>query len=100
MMNRIRPVFALLGILCGLATSGCQVHRYGALPLRAFSDCPDHFVSRDAPASPPSDSSRSPMVDPRDGTQIELVRSDRGWGDYQVPAGRYGVQKGELLRLE
>jgi hypothetical protein len=40
------------------------------------------------------------MVDPRDETQIILVRSTPEWGDYQVPPGRYGVKTGELLRLE
>lgn len=40
------------------------------------------------------------MADPRDGTQILLVRSTEHWADYQVPPGRYGVGGGEVLRLE
>jgi hypothetical protein len=43
---------------------------------------------------------RNPMVDPRDGTRLSLIRSAKGQGDYQVPAGRYGVGEGQLLRLE
>jgi hypothetical protein len=68
--------------------------------IRTASGCPEQFVAR-APAAPLSaDAARNPMVAPRDRTEIRLVRSDLGWGDYQVPAGRYDVQNGELLRLE
>jgi hypothetical protein len=41
----------------------------------------------------------SPMVDPRDGTEVRFVFST-SYGDYEVPAGRYGVGAGELLRLD
>lgn len=42
---------------------------------------------------------RSPMVDPRDGTRLHLIRSSRDQGDYSVPNGKYGANEGELLRL-
>jgi hypothetical protein len=42
----------------------------------------------------------SPMTDPRDGTRIIMQRADNGVADYSVPAGRYGVRPGYLLRLE
>ncbi|HVR43249.1 MAG TPA: hypothetical protein VMS56_07345 [Thermoanaerobaculia bacterium] len=48
----------------------------------------------------PSDACRSPMVDPRDRTELELIRSQAGRGDYRVPGGRYGVGAGELLRID
>ena len=42
----------------------------------------------------------SPMSDPFDGTQIRMERSfGNGRGDYSVPEGKYGVAKGELLRV-
>ena len=41
----------------------------------------------------------SPMVDPRDGTEVRFVFST-SYGDYEVPAGRYGAGAGELLRLD
>ena len=51
-----------------------------------------------------SGSCRNPMVDPRDGTELRLVRSQPGaggqLGDYVVPEGRYGADAGELLRLQ
>lgn len=42
----------------------------------------------------------NPLVDPRDGGRLRLVRSRPAYGDYEVPAGRYGLRDGELLRLE
>ena len=44
------------------------------------------------------DTCLSPLIDPRDGTEITFVRSTAGMADYEVPAGMYGVKKGELLR--
>ncbi|MCP9200625.1 hypothetical protein MKO06_11945 [Gramella sp. GC03-9] len=44
-------------------------------------------------------SCKSPLRDPRDGTEIILVESIKGLGDYQVPKGRYGVSVDELLRV-
>lgn len=42
----------------------------------------------------------SPMVDPSDGTEVKMERAfGTGRGDYSVPEGKYGVQKGELLRI-
>ena len=99
-MDSLKHFGALLVFLCLLAGNGCQANRRSVLPIREASDCPDHFAVSAAASGLPAGSARSPMFDARDGTEIELVRSDRGWGDYQVPAGRYGVQKGELLRLE
>jgi hypothetical protein len=41
----------------------------------------------------------SPMRDPRDGTEIRLIRSERGVGVYRAPAGVYGLTGTQLLRL-
>lgn len=43
---------------------------------------------------------KSPMIDPRDSTKITLFRSFDGRGDYEVPDGKYGVKKGQILRLD
>lgn len=67
--------------------------------VRAGVDIPQNF-------RPPSgiamdgDSCYSPMVDPRDGTSLRLVTSSGGFGDYEVPNRKYGVNEGELLRLD
>jgi hypothetical protein len=41
----------------------------------------------------------NPLVDPRDGSRITLVRSSDGLGDYSVASGKYGVGTGQLLRV-
>lgn len=46
------------------------------------------------------DGCRSPMIDPRDSTKVSLFRSFNGRGDYEVPEGKYGVKKGQILRLD
>lgn len=43
---------------------------------------------------------RNPLIDPRDGTALGLVRSDLEQGAYSVADGRYGVGPGELLRVD
>lgn len=47
-----------------------------------------------------ADACRSPALDPQDGTRLVLARSGVGRGDYEVPAGRYGVSSREYLRLD
>lgn len=42
----------------------------------------------------------TPLLDPRDNTTVQLVRSRNGQGDYRVPAGKYGVGGNELLRID
>lgn len=65
---------------------------------RAASDVPDAFQS---PAGlSPEGECRNPMHDSRDGAAVRLFRSADGRGDYEVPEGRYGVAKGELLRID
>ena len=103
LMERFRLLNSLglcLLLTLGGAGLGCRAPRSDVSQLRPAADLPEQFVAADrtAPAAPGR--SRSPMVDPRDGTQIILVRSTPEWGDYQVPPGRYGVKTGELLRLE
>ena len=50
-------------------------------------------------AAPPA--CRAQLVDPRNGTSIRLVRSQRGErGDYESPGGGYGLKSHELLRID
>ncbi len=76
---------------------------------RPVTGLPEQFVANaPSPAGAEAGACRTPLRDARDGTLLTLVRSTRGrgemdvaWGDYAVsPAGRYGVQVGELLRVE
>jgi hypothetical protein len=69
------------------------------------TNVPDHFLvgtpNGTATSEPtPDEGCRNPMVDPRDGTKIQLIRSSHDRGDYKVSTGRYGVGEKELLRLD
>ncbi len=71
---------------------------------------PDHFmvaVSGLAQKEEPSGTTcRNPMVDPRNGTALNLMRSKNGVGDYQILGNQYeldssyGVDSRHLLRID
>lgn len=42
---------------------------------------------------------RSPLTDPRTGAEITFLRASWPFADFEVPIGRYGVNSGELLRV-
>ena len=73
-------------------------HRYPA-------GTPDHFLVGEIDGSATSQPAagtgcKSPMVDPRNGLKLTLVRSSEGQGDYDVPSGKYGVAADEVLRID
>lgn len=84
-----------------LAVAACATGGRSGFPAdrdaRPATDTPAAFTFS-VPAS--GDACRSPAVDPRDGTRLVLARSSGGRGDYEVPAGRYGVNGREYLRLD
>lgn len=87
-----------------LVAPGCASSGPGRV-VRAAVDTPTHFLvgsfSGPETSEPgPGPACRNPMVDPRDGTRLRLDSSMQGQGDYEVPAGRYGVGPGEWLRLD
>ena len=100
--------WARYAIVATLLVTACQ--RAGstfstATPVRAGQDLPDRF---DPPAAYPRISPAdtiagaacvTPMRDPRDGTELRMVRSSADLADYAVPEGRYGVASSELLRV-
>ena len=74
-------------------------------------DLPDHFMvvatgiaQKEDPK--PGEPCRNPMVDPRDGTTLNLVRSKDGTGDYQALGEqyelhwKYGLDSRHLLRVD
>jgi hypothetical protein len=74
-------------------------------------DLPDHFmvsVTGLAQSEEPKagEGCRNPLVDPRNGTQLNLMRSKDGIGDYQVLGeqysvdSRYGVDSRHYLRVD
>jgi len=90
-----------------VASSACVMSRESSnpVPLRAATDVPDHFLVGEATSNETSEPGgdlvcRSPLVDPRSGARITLIRSKSGRGDYEVPSGKYGVGEKEVLRIE
>lgn len=88
------------------ALAACAVSDFDpATVARAPVDAPERFQpvssTGEAVAFPPRGAGcRNPMIDPRDGTRIRLVRSGSEQGDYAVADERYGVGPGEWLRLD
>jgi len=87
-----------------MAAAACNtVTSYPTAVSRPAQDAPDRFVHADSSAisgTPGAAACTSPIVDPRTGTRLTMVRSYQGSGDYSVPANRYGVGTGELLRVD
>lgn len=100
----VRALCLLVGvsILAGCAVAGPVTPAQRV--LRPAADAPDHFLVGEADGTTRepggNDACESPMVDPRDGTRVTLVRSSDGLGDYAVDGGRYGVAEGEVLRID
>jgi hypothetical protein len=95
---------ALTAACFAVAACGIGVSSTGSLPLlRQATDAPARFVldpaAQVAQDTIPGEGCRSPLYDPRDRTAIVMVRSATERGDYEVPAGRYGIGEGELLRV-
>ena len=68
--------------------------------LRTADRAPDAFVLASGKPGEAGPACQNPLFDPADRTELRLVRSAHGRGDYEVPNGKYGVREAELLRLE
>jgi hypothetical protein len=111
---RVTGVFGATSALVALvALAGCASSRSSmAGPVVAEAkNLPDHFMvavtglaQREEPK--PGEGCRNPMVDPRNGTALNLMRSKNGTGDYQVLGQQYeldsmyGVDSRHLLRID
>lgn len=76
----------------------CSSSRSGDIMVRTAEGVPTRF---DTPAGTEwgGTSCENPIIDPVDGTELVLMQSRAGLGDYTVQNGKYGVQSGELLRI-
>jgi len=95
------------GVVAAVLVTACSIGMSGpGGVLRNAENVPNHFEPKnpDARIIPPDtiagSGCLSPMVDPRDGTEIGFLRSGDGYADYATPNGMYGVGRNELLRLE
>lgn len=101
MRSLLPSATALTVLLCAACATGTgdDWRARDATPAR---DTPAQFVTQDGTL--PVNACRSPLLDPRDGTRIRLVRSGGARpgeiGDYEVPGSRYGVTTGSLLRID
>ncbi len=93
----VLPV-ALLLAACGVTPKWLEI------TSRPATGVPEHF---DAPHAGPGEPTActSPLRDPRDGTELVMLRSSNEAGhligDYTVaPAGQYGVGENEALRVD
>lgn len=88
-------VLALFAFGCG---TSLQNRSQGPV-LRAAIDTPEFFEAKGGVVAT-GNSCINPMIDPNDGTELTMVTAfGNGTGDYAVAAGKYGVNPGELLRI-
>lgn len=100
MKSKITNAMAASLLLLLLSCGTTSTTRSMTSVERPAVDVPDRF---EAPTGieRTSNACIGPLTDPRDGTTIKMVTSFGGEevGDYSVPAGRYGVEENELLRI-
>lgn len=78
---------------------GCSSQSFATKSMRKADLAPASFSAK--PGMEMSDTACiSPLVDSEDGTEIILVESGKGVGDYKVPSGKYGVKDNELIRVD
>ena len=109
----VRVTGFLAATLALVALQGCASSR-GSMEAPVVAEArnlPDHFMvavtgvaQKEEPKS--GEGCRNPMVDPRNGTALNLMRSKNGVGDYQVLGSQYeldslyGVDPRHLLRID
>lgn len=85
-----------------LCCAGCATG-YPAHIERSAVNVPEQFFVESAQGlSAPTTVGMSParLIDPRNGAHLQLLRSVNGVGDYEAPAGSYGLGERELLRVD
>lgn len=101
-LNRLTPFPSTL-LLLTLAAAGCASGSFSDYQVWPATDLPDRFVQAATGLEPTASDAgecRSPLIDPRTGVNLLMVRSIPGVGDYEVPAGAYGTGQRELLRID
>lgn len=84
-------IFSFILLSCGPGKDGNG-------PTRTAIDVPEAFTPPAGLAWGDNDC-LNPIIDPLDGTELILIQSRNGRGDYRVTERKYGVSKGELLRV-
>lgn len=89
-------IFLLLSL--SIFSCGTSVPAIKGDIIRQAQNTPDAFIAPQGMVVE-AKTCKSPMIDPRTGLEINLIRSQGGVGDYKVPDGQYGLKNKELLRL-
>lgn len=84
-------VFLMLGC-------GTMQNRNNTYPRTAVN-VPEKFETKTG-EMPDGSSCSSPLIDPRDGTEIVMVEAGDGVGKYRAPEGKYGNKGKELLSVD
>lgn len=79
-----------------ISSFSCGTKNTGNDGLRMATDAPDFF---DSPDGLDWGDCINTLIDPMDGTELILVHSRDGFGNYRVLGRKYGISKGELLRI-
>ena len=92
-------VLVLAVVMAGCVTAQSTIER----ELRPAEDVPPVFTAEEGVA--PVQGCHGTLIDPRDQTRLRLMRSAAAGGggyrgDYEVPGGKYGVGRDELLRID
>lgn len=91
-------VLLLVTVACATMPEMSETDR----EVRPAEDTPPAFVTEDGVA--PVQTCNATVIDPRDQTRLRLMRSavigGSYRGDYDVPSGKYGVRRDELLRVD
>jgi hypothetical protein len=94
----------LVAVLILAASGGCSTMKESLKTTpdridRPATDTPDMFVREDGRPNAGTPCLAT-LIDPRDKSTVQLVRSVPTQGDYRVAAGKYGVADTELLRID
>ncbi|QED37022.1 hypothetical protein FK178_04550 [Antarcticibacterium arcticum] len=84
----------LVSILLGCGTTGPIE---GESIIRTATNTPERF---EIPSGTTWDETcKNPIIDPMDGAELILVESGGGFGNYRPVRLKYGLTRGELLRI-
>lgn len=94
----------LVGVLILAVSGGCTTVKQALKTTpdridRPATDVPDMLLREDGRPNA-GVTCLAELVDPRDKSTVQLVRTIPGQGDYKVSAGKYGVTGDELLRVD
>lgn len=89
----------MAALVSAFMLGGCSSQSFATKSMREATQAPEEFKPKSG-ANLSETACISPLVDPADGTEILMVESGKGIGDYQAPAGKYGLKANELLRID